>query len=61
VFDEAVHPEDVVVLSFELKLVADEEAQFFLGFALELSECFLEDGVELLLYVGCFGVDLFYF
>jgi len=33
-FDEAIHPENVVVLTFQLELVAYEEGQLFLGLVL---------------------------
>lgn len=59
VLDEAVHPQDMVVLSFEFELVADEEAQFLLGLVLEFAEGFLEECVELFLDVRGLGVDFF--
>lgn len=55
--DEAIHPEDVIILSFKLELIADEETKLLFCLVLELSQSLLEDGVKLLLDVGCFRVD----
>ena len=58
---KALHPLNMIVLSFEFQLIANQKAQLFLSFNLKLMESFLEMGVDLLLDVGCFCVDLFYF
>lgn len=58
---KALHPLNMIVLSFEFQLITDQKAQLFLSFNLKFMESFLEMGVDLLLDVGCFCVDLFYF
>lgn len=58
--NEAVHPKDVVILSLQLKLVADEETQLLLCLVLEFPQGLLEDCVELFFDEGGFRVDLFY-
>ena len=60
VLDEAIHPKDVIVLSFEFKLIADEEAELLLSLYLKLLQSFLENSIELLLYMGSFRIDLLY-
>lgn len=37
VLDEAVHPKDVVVLTLQFQLVADQEAQLLLSLVLQFS------------------------
>ena len=58
VLDKTIHPQYVVVLSFQLQLVADQKGQFFLCLVLQFLQCLLENRVELLLYMGCLCVDL---
>ena len=60
VLDEAIHPKNVIVLSFEFKLIADEEAELLLSLYLKLLQSFLENSIELLLYMGSFRIYLFY-
>ena len=61
VLDKAIHPENVVVLSFQLQLVADQKGQLFLGLVLQFLQGLLENGVELLLDVGGLRVNFLYF
>ena len=61
VLDEAIHPKNVIVLSFEFKLIADEEAELLLSLYLKLLQSFLENSIELLLYMGSLRIYLFYF
>ena len=57
VLDKAIHPENVVVLSFQLQLVADQKGQLFLRLVLQFLQGLLENGVELLLDVGGLRVN----
>jgi len=50
----------MVVLSFEFQLVTDQKAKLFFCLVLKFFQSFLEDGVELFLYMCGFGVYLFY-
>lgn len=61
VLDKAIHPQNMVVLSFQLQLVADQKGQLFLGLVLQLLQSLLENSVELLLDVGGLGVNFLYF
>lgn len=61
VLDKAIHPENVVVLSFQLQLVADQKGQLFLRLVLQFLQGLLENGVELLLDVGGLRVNFLYF
>lgn len=58
--DEAIHPKDMIILSLEFKLIADEEAELLLSLNLQLLQSFLEDSIQLLLDMGSFRVDLLY-
>ncbi len=49
----------MVVLSLQLQLITDQKAKLLLSLCLQLAQCLLEYGIELLLDVGGFGVDLF--
>lgn len=60
VLDEAIHPKNVIVLSFEFKLIANEEAELLLSLYLKLLQSFLENSIELLLYMGSLRIYLFY-
>ena len=60
VLDKAIHPENVVVLSFQLQLVADQKGQLFLRLVLQFLQGLLENGVELLLDVGGLRVNFLY-
>jgi hypothetical protein len=58
--DEAIHPQYVVVLSLKLELIADKKAELLLSLDLQLLQRFLENGVELFLYMGGFRINFFY-
>lgn len=60
VLDEAIHPKNMIVLSFEFKLITNEEAELLLSLYLKLLQSFLENSIELLLYMGSFRIYLLY-
>ena len=60
VLDEAIHPKNMIVLSFEFKLIANEEAELLLSLHLKLLQSFLENSIELLLYMGSLRIYLLY-
>lgn len=60
VLDEAIHPKNMIVLSFEFKLIANEEAELLLSLYLKLLQSFLENSIELLLYMGSLRIYLLY-
>lgn len=60
VLDEAVHPKDMVVLPLQLQLVANQKAQFLFRLGLQFPKGLLENGIQLLLDMRRFCINLFY-